>query len=226
MVAILHSVYAFLISPVRKNRIINYFLFGFIPSNKNFGGFWDWTTLEIKLNINKYFKKGMSFLDVGTGPFATLSVYVKRKFKDSDVTASDYLPELICNAKLQPLNDSILFIESDLFEKINGCYDFIAFNAPYLTTELGRKFGVLTDEFMLKRLSGGVDGTQTIKRFMDTVCPLLTENGICLIGVNHFYVKHNEMKLLIDNNKKLNLISYSKSRMTKSGVYLFKKKTL
>ena len=81
--------------------------------------------------IKKYFDK-VNILDIGTGS-GVIAITLAKKL-DIEVTASDVSLEALKvareNAKLNNVN--INFIHSNLFENINGTFDVIISNPPYI----------------------------------------------------------------------------------------------
>jgi len=165
----------------------------------------------------------MSILDVGTGPYGVLSIYVERRLKGKSITGIDHLECFISNAMKQIPKSSISFIQSNLFEKIEGQYDLIVFNAPYIEKEFGTKLGVLKDEISTSRWSVGTGEATTIEMFIENVPQYLADNGTCLLGVNHFYLKHGSVIKMIKNRPKILLINYHKNIITKSAVYAIRR---
>ncbi|MEM0139943.1 MAG: methyltransferase [Ferroplasma sp.] len=98
----------------------------------------------------------------GTGIIAINIAY------SHDVTATDISPDAIKlineNAKLN--NVKLKVIKSDLFEAINGLYDTILFNPPYLPVE---------NEDI--QWSGGKDGFETTGKFLDSAYRFLEDDG-------------------------------------------------
>ncbi|MFB6115299.1 MAG: HemK2/MTQ2 family protein methyltransferase [Candidatus Nanohalobium sp.] len=82
--------------------------------------------------------EGKKFLDMGTG---NGQIALKAADKGAEVTAADKNPEALKHAKEKAaekgLQDKISFVESDLFEDIEGKYDVIVFNPPYLPGKEG-----------------------------------------------------------------------------------------
>jgi len=224
VIRFLYRIYTFFITPIRSSKIINYVLFGFYPKNRKYGDFWDWTSLEMKKNIKKRFNFNMSFLDVGTGPYGVLAFYVKKKLKGKSVVGCDNCEELIINAKGQSSTCDVLFIKSNLFESVAKQYDCIVFNAPYVGKDFGMKIGVLKDDLSIARCSDNNKGTITIEKFIHEFPLYLTKDGLCMLGINHFYIKNEIIYNIINNNKNIKIIHYSKNRLTRSGVYVIKKK--
>lgn len=219
------KIYSGLIKYVRGNLFISKIIFGYKPINNSYGEIWDWTTIELVKGINKYFRKGSTFLDVGTGPYGVLAFYTKIRMKSENITGCDHIEELILNAKKQFPNSGIEFIVSDLFCSMNKEYDFIVFNAPYMEEKFGSKIGVIKDELSKKRWSGGEFGLETIKKFLKTLPDSLSAGGTCLLGVNNFYIKHDKILKHIQKNTCLELFNYKKNMLTQAAVYVLKRKT-
>lgn len=84
--------------------------------------------------IRKYGFEDASLLDMGTGSGA-IAITLKKMFPTLKVTASDISSKALSvareNAKKNDV--SISFLESDLFENINGTFDILISNPPYLS---------------------------------------------------------------------------------------------
>jgi methylase of polypeptide subunit release factors len=224
IISSLHRIYIFFVTPIRSNKIINLLLFGFYPRNKKYGDFWDWTTIRIKSELKKYFSPNMSLLDVGTGAYGILLLYAKIRLKGKSLIGCDHCEDLINNAIKQTNDRDIIFYTSDLFENIQQKFDCIVFNAPYIDKEYGLKIGVLKDDLSNNRWSGGQKGTSIIERFVKDLSDYLSDSGFCLLGVNHFYVKNDIICNIINNNSNIDIINYHKNKLTKSAVYVIKKR--
>ena len=118
-------------------------------------------------------------LDMGTGSGIQAEAALT---KTNDVTAADINKEAIdfCTKK------GIKALQSDLFEKINGKFDLIIFNPPYLPLERDY-FGVKLSEEDFNyvndvSLVGGKKGWETIDRFLKQAKGFLNENGRILIS--------------------------------------------
>ncbi len=125
---------------------------------------------EDSLLLEKYvraFARG-KVLDMGTG-LGILAMAAKSK--THDVTAVDVNEEAVKYAKRKGINAFV----SDLFEKVEGKFDVITFNPPYLPRE---KDEMKEDAQML---SGGKKGNEVIKKFLSQARKHLEENGIILM---------------------------------------------
>jgi release factor glutamine methyltransferase len=218
----IYKIYSSIIPMIRKNKSINYFLFGFYPKGNKFGEYWDWTTLEIRKILKRKLGANSKFLDVGTGPYGVLSIYSSARLRCKNVLGVDYINELIEYAKQFDPQNKVTFLQSDLFEKITGKFDIIAFNTPYIDTQKGKVLGIIYDDLSEKRWTGGVSGIQSIKRFLKDLPDYLNEKGICILGVNHF---HLDEEILYDAIIKsdVELVEIKKNLLTKSYCYILEK---
>jgi len=73
-------------------------------------------------------------------------------------------------------------IRGDMLGCINGKFDMIIFNPPYLPTEDDER----TNDWINVALDGGNDGRKLINRFLEEACIHLAENGRILMLVSSF----------------------------------------
>ena len=85
-------------------------------------------TIEL---IKKKFNKKVSILDIGTGT-GCIGITLKRELY-ADVTISDISKKALKVAKYNKQDLDIKIIHSNLLEKINGKYDVIISNPPYIS---------------------------------------------------------------------------------------------
>ena len=121
-------------------------------------------------------------LDLCTGS-GCIAVSLKLEAPACVVTASDVSPAALETAarNAENLGAEINFIESSLFNNIEGRFDIIATNPPYLTTE---ETAAMTEagwpEPMLA-LEGGTDGLDLIRIIIKTSLDYLNDNSYLLI---------------------------------------------
>lgn len=82
--------------------------------------------------IKKYFKESVNILEIGTGS-GCVSIALKKNL-DSNVTAVDISNGALEIAKQNAFenNTEITFLQSDLFSNLNGKFDVIISNPPYI----------------------------------------------------------------------------------------------
>ncbi len=115
-----------------------------------------------------------SVLEIGCGS-GFLSILLAKR--DASVTAVDVNKEAIEASQLNcdTNNVEIKLFLSDLFEKVEGKFDVIVFNPPYLPVEEGE-----TDE----TYAGGSTGRETIERFVLEVKKHLNPNGTVYLVIS------------------------------------------
>jgi len=112
---------------------------------------------------------GKTCLEIGTG-----SGYIAEKMLEKNaekVVAVDINPEAVKEAS-ERLEDfeKVEVFESDLFESVQGEFDVVVFNPPYLPGEASE----IGDEEIW---SGGEEGGEVTERFLNQVKDYLSEDG-------------------------------------------------
>ena len=114
-------------------------------------------------------KKGQQMLDMGTGSGI---VALHCAVAGCMVTAVDLNPDAVRCAKENALRNrlEITAVESDLFEKIRGRFDIIAFNPPYLPAD-----GDGADD---RAWTGGKTGHELFAKFLAGAKSHLADGGV------------------------------------------------
>lgn len=113
-------------------------------------------------------------LEIGTGT-GLVSIYAS--LKCSNVTSTDINPHAIkCARGNVKLNNrsNVSIIESDLFENVEGKYDLILFNTPYLPVIEEEH----VDDDYSKAWDGGESGREVIDKFIKQAPSYLKDDGI------------------------------------------------
>lgn len=173
--------------------------------------YWDFTTLALRNCLKKKVTKNSKILEVGTGPYALLLIYLWKKFK-CDLTGCDINKEYTENAlKSVRLNNAELkIIESDLFENIYGKFDIIFFNSVYIPRNAGKKFDLYKLHKFETDWCGGETGTEIIRKYLVGAKKHLTKGGIVLLGFNPSYIKRFEIEALCKATNYKILSAYNK----------------
>lgn len=126
-------------------------------------------------------------LDLCTGS-GCLAILAARAFPGAEVDASDISRDALAVAarNVRAHRQRIRLVRSDLFESIEGRYDLILSNPPYVSTPSMRK---LPPEYRHEpglALGGGRDGLQFVSKILAGAAPRLTARGmlVCEIGEN------------------------------------------
>lgn len=118
---------------------------------------------------------GEKILEIGCGS-GVVSIHCAAN--GADVTAVDINPSAVGLAKENASKNDmpVTVLYSDLFENVDGRFDTIFFNLPYLPVD---------DEGMLaKAWSGGDDGMGPLPRLLNEMDDHLTEKGRLLVVVS------------------------------------------
>lgn len=141
----------------------------------------------------KYLKSDMKVLDMCTGSGCILLSLLKmgqeRKLLNKLAgTAVDISENALCVAKenAENLGISVEFIHSNLFENVDGIFDMIVSNPPYIRTEVieGLQEEVrLHDPFIA--LDGKEDGLFFYRKIVDEGRKFLKKGGMLLFEIGH-----------------------------------------
>lgn len=132
---------------------------------------------------------GGAILDMCTGSGCIAIVLAKKT--SCEITAADVSAEALKvaeeNAVLNSVGDKIKFVESDMFSSIEGKYDIIVSNPPYIRSKDIRKLDrEVRDYDPHCALDGGDDGLDFYRIFADKAADYLTDGGILALecGIN------------------------------------------
>ncbi|MBI4947996.1 peptide chain release factor N(5)-glutamine methyltransferase [Candidatus Berkelbacteria bacterium] len=137
-------------------------------------------------------------LEIGTGSGA-MALALKKYFPASQITATDISEEALElaqeNAKL--LKVDINFIESDLFEKVEGKFDCIVANLPYVPTP---KLAFVSDQILdfepMVAIDAGEDGLKYITPFLENIGKHLSEKAV--VGIEFWHTHGDDVRDLVE----------------------------
>lgn len=123
--------------------------------------------------LRKYVRKYAEgkVLDIGSGSGILAEAALT---KTKEVLAVDIDEESVSFCRKKGINA----IKSDLFENVNGKFDLIIFNLPYLPEEEGE------DEETSRQVMGGKKGNEILERFLKDAKDYLDDKGKILIVVS------------------------------------------
>lgn len=143
-------------------------------------------TEELVMHAIKVIDNSSKVLDVCTGSGA-IAITVNKK-TGAKVTALDYYSSALAvaseNARL--LNANVTFIESDMFSAVNGEYDVIISNPPYIEKADLENLQAEVLYEPITALDGGDDGLDFYKILSKNSHRFLKENGYLFLecGIN------------------------------------------
>jgi ribosomal protein L3 glutamine methyltransferase len=123
-------------------------------------------------------------LDVATGS-GCLAVAIAKNFPGTEVVASDVskgaLEVASINVDGLSVREQVTLVESDLFENIEGVFDLIVSNPPYVGS---KSYQALPPEYHHEpdlALIAGQNGLDFIARILHDSPPFLKDNGILVL---------------------------------------------
>lgn len=128
-------------------------------------------------------------LDLCTGS-GCLAVLAARAFPDARVDASDISAAALAlaarNVARHRMQKRVRLLRSDLFAKIDGQYDLIVSNPPYVAASTMRKLPPEHRHEPRLALAGGRDGLELVARVLAGARERLTSSGllVCEVGEN------------------------------------------
>lgn len=142
--------------------------------------------------------KAKKVLDMGAGSGILSQASINSGA--SSVLAADISKEIVINLK----NQGIKAVKSDLFSNVNGKFDIIVFNPPYLPEDKreGKDSALAT--------TGGKKGDEIIIRFLKQAKKHLNKNGIILTLVSSLTPRNRIIKLLDKLSLKQELLASKK----------------
>ena len=203
----IHPAYRKLIAPVRKSKALARLLFG-IKHMPPDGVEWDWVTLGLRQALKKEALDYRSFLDMGCGRAAILSIYAHKRGCQS-ITAVDIVKEFVDSAEACLFKNEVeaSVLQSDFGNRLTGqSFDIIVWNATYIPEKWGKYQGL--DKKVSSQIdnptitwSGGDDGTRSIRKFLEEIPHYLSQEGKILLGFNKFYVRLDRVKEIVSKQR-------------------------
>ncbi len=213
-----------LVSWARSRPIVLKALFG-VAVTRGSRIHYDTTTVLLKRALAREVAPDDRVLEMGIGQAALLSLNLARtkKLVPSGVDVSH--SRVASSIETAAFNNvEAKFWQSNLFESVDGNYDIIFFNPPYVDTGSGRKLN------LSKRLSlesdaawdGGARGTDIIEKFINDSGKNLAPGGRLIIGVQNFYVGREDMERMAKTGEYY-IEDVMTSSLNPSRVYVMKK---
>lgn len=171
--------------------------------------------VEEVLNLVKD-KEQLKILDICTGS-GCIGISLAYYLENSKLTLTDIskraLNVAIINAKKNKIEDKVEFLQSDMFEKIKGKYDFIVSNPPYIETDTIRTLDKQVQMEPIIALDGGKDGLFFYRKLVEEAPKYLEKGGYLCMEIG--YNQKNEVISLLEESKKYKEI-YSKKDLSKN----------
>ncbi|MCL5419633.1 MAG: methyltransferase [Candidatus Marsarchaeota archaeon] len=159
--------------------------------------------------LDRLGKGGIRAIDIGTGT-GILGLVAARSKKVRSMVLSDIDPKAVSLAlsnyrrNREHVAAECSFVKSDMFSEINGCFDMIIFNAPYLRHE--EKAGSGGGWW-----DGGPNGIEVSKRFLAEAVGHLSRAGVVFLvysslgAVGNLKAAINDLGMCEVNSRSLHL---------------------
>ncbi len=169
----------------------------------------------IDILTNKFNDKpNIKILDLCTGSSCIsvgLLTYIKENnnelFNKINIVASDISKDALKVAKINVdnnnLSDKIELVHSNLFENIQGKFDFIVSNPPYIIKDEIEKLDANVKKEPILALDGGEDGLYFYNNISEIGKHYLKENGYILYEIG--YNQGKDVKQILEKNNYNNI---------------------
>lgn len=170
-------------------------------------------------------KNTKNVLDLCTGS-GIISIILKKKFPTINIYASDISKEALKVAKENASihKADVKFIESDLFNNIEGTFDLIISNPPYIKKN---DIFELTEEVKkydpILALDGGIDGLDYYREIVNNLNQYLNDEGYVAFEIG--YDEGEEVKKLLEETDIFKDIKVIKDYSNLDRVIIAKKGT-
>ena len=131
--------------------------------------------------------KGKRVLDMCTGS-GCIAITVAKLGGPAFTAASDYSPEALCVARknAELLDADVTFFEGDLFENVEGVYDIIVSNPPYIKSRVIEELMPEVRDFEPRMaLDGTEDGLLFYRRIAAEAKEYLNPGGRLMFEIGH-----------------------------------------
>jgi len=128
------------------------------------------------------------FLDLCTGN-GSLAIICAMAYPEVSVVAADISDDALAVAKINvhkhELQDRIQLVKSDGLQSINGAFDCIVCNPPYVCQD---SMNALPQEFQAEpelALAGGLDGMDFVRQLLHHLMPHMNPEGILVLEIGN-----------------------------------------
>ena len=114
--------------------------------------YFDVTTVALRAVLRRGIAPASRVLDMGTGSAAVLGLWLWRRLR-CRVRCSEVDPELVLQARESVRRNGapIEVVRASFFEGVDGRFDHVVFNPPYVPTRVGSERGLPADDANIDR---------------------------------------------------------------------------
>lgn len=145
-------------------------------------------------------KEKINILDLCTGSGA-IGISLAKHIPNAFITMSDISKEALEVAKINAKNNNVetKIIHSNMFEKIQGKFDIIVSNPPYIETEEIKKLNINVQNEPIIALDGGIDGLDYYRKIAIQASDYLKKDGYLFLEIG--YNQKESVTNIIENTK-------------------------
>ena len=144
--------------------------------------------VEVVAEKLKAESRKLKLLDVGTGS-GVIALTLAKKLETAAVDAVDLSEEALSlareNAAKLGLDERVNFFQSDLLSNVNGAYDLIAANLPYIATDALASLSREVQCDPKLALDGGAAGHEIVARLIIAAKNHLSPGGLLALEIGH-----------------------------------------
>lgn len=143
------------------------------------------TLIELTLEVFADHEPPSRILDIGTGT-GCIALTLLQEFPSSTAVATDVSAEVLAvartNAEMQGMTNRLTFVESSWFEDIDGVFDLVVSNPPYIpTSDIQGLATDVRDHDPVLALDGGADGLDAYRQLFFGIGAHLTDAGFFVV---------------------------------------------
>jgi release factor glutamine methyltransferase len=146
------------------------------------------TVLELRAAENRGPKSKVRIVDVGTGS-GCIALALAKELAQAEIHATDISPDALeiarANTARHQLEQRIQFHRTDLLERLNGDFDFVVSNPPYVGESEEDQVQLEVRKFEPRRaVFAGPTGTEVIARLIPQADAVLRPGGWLIMEIS------------------------------------------
>ena len=145
------------------------------------------TEVLIEAVLENLSRPNGSILDIGTGS-GVIAITLAAELPSFNVTAIDVSEDALttasANARRHGVEQRVSFVKSDMFSRVDGKFDLIVSNPPYIpTADMSCLAREVIDHDPHTALDGGADGLEFYRRIFASVHEYLKPSGMVVVEI-------------------------------------------
>lgn len=165
--------------------------------------------------------QNLKIIDLGTGT-GCIGITLKKHLPNSEVTLVDILEETLKVTKknAEKLNTEVTIIKSDYFENIEGKFDVVISNPPYIK-ENEKIESIVKDNEPHQALYAGIDGLDSYRKILSTIKEHLNNHYLIAFEIGCSQ-KEDIIKLIKETLKEATIISHKDLQNRDRMIFIYK----